>query len=458
MRVYEREFNIPSTKNHEGLVNYLPRELEKRLGENETPIRFVVSESSNKSYSCEIGVIDPEKTGFKYVTKPIFEFKKRLAVNSDAFNAVVIIPTGIGAKLGGHAGDANRLIKLFGSVCDNIITHPNAVNAADINEMPDNCLYIEGSLLSRFLMGTIGLQKVRSNKLLVIADELRNDTKAPKNKMFTEATINAVSAARATLGIEVTDIVLMENKIEMTGSFASSGRAVGSINNIENLFEVIEECSSNNCAIALSTVIKMNRKEVQHYYDKGLVNPWGGIEAILTHTLTSIFDLPAAHSPMLDSIEILNMDVGIVDPRIAAEVISLAAFHCVLKGLHKSPQVVSLEERTNVKHLLTSSDVSCLVTPDGCLGLPHIAAIEQGIPVIAIKNSQSTMKNNLRDFPFHSIYFAENYLEALGMMLSIKEGIDPISIKEELKDTSHLLKKIKSMIKPNNIEESTLRK
>jgi hypothetical protein len=31
--------------------------------------------------------------------------------------------------------------------------------------------------------------------------------------------------------------------------------------------------------------------------------------------------------------------------------------------------------------VFTAADVSCLVIPDGCLGLPTLAALEQGIPV-----------------------------------------------------------------------------
>ena len=51
---------------------------------------------------------------------------------------VLIIPTGIGAEIGGHAGDGNPVAKLIASCCDKLITHPNVVNAADINEMPSN--------------------------------------------------------------------------------------------------------------------------------------------------------------------------------------------------------------------------------------------------------------------------------------------------------------------------------
>ncbi len=53
-------------------------------------------------------------------------------------NVVLIIPTGIGCEIGGHAGDANPVAKLIGACCDNLILHPNVVNASDVNEMPEN--------------------------------------------------------------------------------------------------------------------------------------------------------------------------------------------------------------------------------------------------------------------------------------------------------------------------------
>ena len=106
------------------------------------------------------------------------------------FNVVFLIPTGIGAEIGGHAGDATPAARLIAETCDTLILHPNVVNASDINEMPTNSLYVEGSVITRLLMGTVGLAPVRSNRVLVILDG-RGET------IFVNAAINAVSAARA---------------------------------------------------------------------------------------------------------------------------------------------------------------------------------------------------------------------------------------------------------------------
>lgn len=50
--------------------------------------------------------------------------------------------------------------------------------------------------------------------------------------------------------------------------------------------------------------------------------------------------------------------------------------------------------------VLTAADVSCLVIPDGCVGLPTLAALEQGIPVIAVRENRNRMRNELGKLPF----------------------------------------------------------
>ena len=131
-------------------------------------------------------------------------------------NVVLIVPTGIGAEIGGHAGDANPVAKLIGKCCDKLITHPNVVNASDINEMPDNTLYVEGSILDRFLRGEIRLKEVFYNKILLAV-----------NKPVIPDTINAVNAARMTIGADI-EIMELDTELKMTG-FYKNGIASGEV-------------------------------------------------------------------------------------------------------------------------------------------------------------------------------------------------------------------------------------
>jgi hypothetical protein len=168
-----------------------------------------------------------------------------------------------------------------------------------------------------------------------------------------------------------------------------------------------------------------------------MVNPWGGIEAILTHGISMLFDIPSAHAPMMETLEIADMHVGIVDPRMAAEAVSTAFLHCVLKGLHRSPRIITDRMLLTHPEVLTAADISCLVIPDGCVGLPTLAALEQGIPVIAVKENKNRMKNKLEELPFApgKLFIVENYLEAVGIMTALKSGVSVESVRRPLAPT-----------------------
>ena len=134
--------------------------------------------------------------------------KNRKFENESNFNVCFLIPTGIGCEIGGHAGDGTPALKLIASSCDKVITHPNVVNASDINEMPENALYVEGSHLTQLLMGTIGLLETRKNKVLVLIDG------SNERQKFVELTINSVNSARVTLGLEA-EVAILDSKIKM---------------------------------------------------------------------------------------------------------------------------------------------------------------------------------------------------------------------------------------------------
>jgi len=395
------------------------------------PVRFVVTKTSKEGYNCEIDFIVAEKSNEKYLLKgrnAFFDFRRREYENTEKFTAVLIIPTGIGAELGGHCGDANAVARLIASACDTLITHPNVVNASDINEMTENTLYVEGSLITRLLMGQIGLQKVRSNRILMLMD------KHP-DKYFNEEIVNAVSSARVTLGAKC-DIFEMGILIESESKYSKSGRAIGEIRNLEKIFQIIESFSSDYDVVGLSTFIKVPSNYHKKYFleEEKMINPWGGIEAMLTHSIAEILNIPCAHSPIMTSREVMNLELGIVDPRKAPESASVAYLHCALKGLHKTPRVVSFEKGINAEH------ISCMIIPDKCVGLPTLACVEQGIPVIAVKENKNKMKNNLANFPFEKgkLFVVDNYLEAVGVMNALKAGISVESVRRPIGKTKIL--------------------
>ena len=159
MLLTEQEIDIPAKKGNTSLLGYFEKAIGGFLPADGIPIRFAVTQSDSKRYHCELGILT--ELGDAHILGPtsIFDFSRREVENSDKFNAVMLVPTGIGSEIGGHAGDAAPAARLLAGACDTLITHPNVVNASDINELPENGLYVEGSVISNLLMGTIGLRK-----------------------------------------------------------------------------------------------------------------------------------------------------------------------------------------------------------------------------------------------------------------------------------------------------------
>ncbi len=431
MQFFEKEILIPKEKNHQSPLIHIKKEVSNLLKKKGLfPVRLAITDSLGPKYKCEVAVLDTKYISGFEEAENLFQFEKRQFETTKKFNVVFLVPTGIGAEIGGHAGDATPVARLLASSCDTLITHPNVFNASDINEMPENSLYVEGSSICRLMMGAIGLKPVRANKILAVIS-------ANKHKIFENTAVNSINSARATLGIDCLEIVKLSPTISMRTKYSSSKRAVGVVEDINNLFSILRQNENSYDAVAISSVIKVPKNYHKDYFlsEGNMVNPWGGVEAMLTHAVSYKFNVPSAHSPMFESPEVANMDSGVVDARMSAEAVSTAFFHCVLKGLHKSPKIITNQNILYSNDIISAKDISCLIIPESCLGLPTLSALEQGIKVISVRENKNLMKNSLTDLPWNKGQFfqAENYLEAVGIMNAIKSGITTASVRRPLK-------------------------
>ncbi len=429
MRIYQAEYDFPLVSQQNNLRSYFAEQVMQRLGPNETPIRFAVTRTDSTGYHCEVGIFAGQDTYFSLGQPSLFEFIPRDLEDTGSFNVVLLVPTGIGCEIGGHAGDAGPIARLLASVCDRLITHPNVVNASDINELPENGLYVEGSILCRLLQGTIGLQPVRANRVLCVMD-------AHSDAFFEEAVINAVNAARAAYGLRCSNIIALDPPVLLEARYTSSGMAAGQVEGFERLLDIVDQERESFDAIALTGIVDVPYSYHTEYFQSGgdMVNPWGGIEAIYTHTLSLLRHIPSAHAPMLASREIAAIPPGIVDSRIAAEAVSFTYLQCILKGLQRSPRIVPLTSAAALPSCLTAAQVSCLVVPVGILGLPILAALEQGIPVVAVRENRNVMRNDLKALPWSPGQYieVETYLEAVGVLCALKSGLALESLRRPL--------------------------
>lgn len=322
-------------------------------------------------------------------------------------NVVFIVPTGIGAEIGGHSGDATPAAKLIASVCDKLFIHPNVVNASDINEMTENMLYVEGSILDRFLEGSIGLREVRANRMLVIANEITADI------------VNAVSAARATMGAQI-EIVELTTPLRMTATM-HGGNAGGEIHGAEEATRQVAKYDFD--VLVVNTPIDIDTNIARDYLEKdGGVNPWGWVEAKLSKLMAEILHRPVIHAP----VEIDDGRALIVDARKAAEMVSVCYLHCCLKGGHNAPQMSMDPVRA-----LWVDDIDALISPIGVWGKPHTACFEHGISIIAVEENKTILNDKMPD----DTIIAKNYLEAAGIIAAAKAGVAVESVVRPLKKT-----------------------
>lgn len=337
------------------------------------------------------------------------------------FTAVMIVPTGIGAEIGGHSGDATSAAHLLAACCDRLITHPNVLNASDLSSIPDNVLYVEGGMLDRMLHGSIALQPVLSNRILVVCNQI------------TPLTVDAVNAARSIHGVDA-DILKLDRPLLMEGRVDQvKGQAGGVIHGFDSTFRQVRKVISfqprNYDAVAIHTPIEVSVEEEQHYMlEGGAINPWGGVEAILSRQLGAALMMPVAHAPL----EINEHALRSSDPRLAPEMICGTHLVSVLNGLRRAPHQVG----PGLSGAISRHDVDVLVSPP-CWGIPHDLCKENNIPIMIVWENLNAQQERLMPTPEGLTYHigVRSYLEAAGALTMMRLGRHVHSVDRPLATT-----------------------
>ncbi len=110
------------------------------------------------------------------------------------------------------------------------------------------------------------------------------------------------------------------------------------------------------------------------------------------------------------------------------EVITENFVHCVLKGLHRAPRIAK-----SLNQGITASSVDAMISPMGCFGRPHKACLKQGIPIIVVRENKSVL-NDFEDGDERFV-FVDNYIEAAGMLMAMKAGVHPPTVRRPLEHT-----------------------
>jgi len=349
------------------------------------------------------------------------------------FNIVQVVPTGVGARIGGFVGDATPATNLLASIADRVITHPNVINGVELYLAKPNVLYVEGYTLDRFFLGEIALREVRANKIGVIMDSGFTD------KESLDIALNTIDAIETIKGIKVIGYTLTDKPVGVKAIKNKSGAFVGEVKNTKTIINAAKKLLEKGAeAIAISTVIKINKKDLYAYFEGKGPNPFGGVEAIISHIISKNFEVPCAHAPLLTKEEMeLEMAPKVVDPRAGAEAISPAYLGCALQGLHRAPQPIRIEEAKESD--LKLDNISALLYPFNCLGgIPVLSAEKNKIPIIAVEENKTILNVTAEKLGLKGVIKVKNYLEGAGILLAMREGIDYNTIKRPI----HPLKKI----------------
>lgn len=289
---------------------------------------------------------------------------------------VFIVPTGIGASIGGYAGDASSYARKFSKKA-NIIVNPNVVNAGGFSGINDNMLYVEGYSLDDFMCGNINLLPVsKPNKTGIIFDKA-----IPEDVLNVH--INTMNAVRVVYGIDVLEYVITDEEIGIEFVLNDSGVSDGSVKNPDTMLIAAKNLIDKGCNALAVVGMFDNPEDMNDDYANGEgTDPVGGVEAILSHYISKELKIPCAHSPAFADYQIYP---DLVNPKSASEYITPTFLPCVLLGLSQAPQIVKSGG-------ISADNVDFVVSPYNSLGNPAIlAAAEKGIKIFAIRENRTAL-------------------------------------------------------------------
>ena len=250
------------------------------------------------------------------------------------YTVVLIVPTGVGAAIGGYAGDAMPVARAIAPICDRLITHPNVLNGAQLYWNLPNAFYVEGYGLDKFAAGCWGIRPVHQNRIGLILDQAIEPDLRLRH-------LQAAEATRATLGLNLTDYVVTDAPLNVELRTATSGASWGTIGNPGSLLRAAEVLIHQARADAIAVIARFpddsGSDALQAYRHGQGVDPLAGAEAVISHLIVRTFQVPCAHAPALMPLP-LDPDLS---PRSAAEEIGYTFLPCVLVGLSRAPQFVT---------------------------------------------------------------------------------------------------------------------
>ena len=313
-----------------------------------------------------------------------------------------IVPTGIGAAVGGYAGDASVWARKFADV-SRLIVNPNVVNAGGFSGITDNMFYVEGYTLNSFFKGEINLKPSKNNKIGIVFDK-----SIPQEVLNIH--MNTMNAVKTVYGVDVIAYDITTEEVGVEFFMTDFGTSVGKVKNIETLKSSAKKLLAQGAdAIALVCMFDDPEDDNPDYANGSGADPVGGVEAILSHYISKELKVPCAHSPAFADYSISS---DIVNPKAASEYITPTFLPCIMLGLSNAPLIGGD---------INISQLDYLVMPYDALGsVPVYEAIKRNIPVFAVKENTTVL--NVTNENLHKsdkITVVETYEKCLDLVKSL---------------------------------------
>jgi len=356
---------------------------------------------------------------------------------------LLVIPTGVGCTVGGYAGDGLPAARLLAAASGCLITHPNVMNGAALYWSDRRIHYVEGWALDRFAAGELALAPVAGRRVGLLLDAgIEPELRARQ--------LQAAEACRATLGLSIGPVVTTELPLGVGLSLGPSGSSWGSLERPDALLRAGEKLVAAG-ATAIAAVARFpddpDSEALAAYRAGSGVDALAGAEAVISHLLVRHLGIPCAHAPALAPLP-LDPDL---DPRAAAEELGHTFLPCVLVGLSRAPDLVPLgpddgtaeawpagrfgpgQGLARAGGLVEASCLGAVVAPAGALGGEAVlACAARGVPLIAVAGNACLLQVSGEALGLEVIN-ASGYAEAAGLVLALREGLDPAMLRRPLR-------------------------
>lgn len=166
-----------------------------------------------------------QKSGFR----PAFLLYYKYMLDNGEKLGAFIVPTGIGASIGGYAGDASAYAAKFSEI-SKLIVNPNVVNAGCFSGINKNMFYVEGYTIDEFFKGKVNLIPSVKNKIGVVFDKA-----IPEDVLNIH--INTINAVKCVYGTDIRQWVITSQDVGVEFKIEANGISTGSVRNIKTILE-----------------------------------------------------------------------------------------------------------------------------------------------------------------------------------------------------------------------------